>query len=90
LPAYSVSRSRVFRDSEPAQDVLLVPGETWHDQICRCRCDDNYHRTFLDWDDDMQHENQHHHIHHRHCRLFRLDYFLAGSAAFVAVGAAGA
>jgi hypothetical protein len=56
LPAYSVSRSCVSRDSEPVQDVLLVPGETQHVQISDHH-DDLCHHVFLDWDDDMQHEN---------------------------------
>lgn len=89
-PAYCVSRSRVFRDSEPVQDVLLVPGETRHDQIRHLRCDDTDHHTFLDWDDDMQYESLYHHIHHRHCRLFRLDYFFAGSAVFASTLVVGA
>ncbi len=89
LPACCASRSRVFRDSEPVQDVLLVPAETQHVQISD-RHDDLDHHVFLDWVDDMQHENQCRHIHHRRHRLSRLDYFLAGSAAFVATGAAGA
>ena len=89
LPAYSVSRSRVFRDSEPVQDVLLVPGETQHGQISYHR-DDLDHHVFLDQDDDMQHEHQDHHIHHCPHRLDCTDHFLAGSAAFVATGAAGA
>jgi hypothetical protein len=44
----------------------------------------------LDLDDDMQHEDQCHHIHHCRRRLFRLDYFFAGSAVFVSTLAAGA
>lgn len=38
----------------------------------------------------MQHEDQCHHIHYRRRRLFRLDYFFAGSAVFVSTLAAGA
>jgi hypothetical protein len=40
--------------------------------------------------DDMQHEDQCHHIHYRRRRLFRLDYFFAGSAVFASTLAAGA
>ncbi len=89
LPAYSVSRSCVSRDSEPVQDVLLVPGETQHVQISDHH-DDLCHHVFLDWDDDMQPERQDHHIHHCPHRLDCTDHFLAGSAAFAATGAAGA
>jgi hypothetical protein len=38
----------------------------------------------------MQHEDQCRHIHHCRRRLFRLDYFFAGSAVFVSTLAAGA
>jgi len=38
----------------------------------------------------MQHENQYYHIRHCPHRLDCTDHFLAGSAAFVATGAAGA
>ena len=48
-----------------------------------------YYHTVLDLGDDMQHEDRCHHIHHR-CRLFRLDYFFAGSAVFAASLIAGA
>jgi hypothetical protein len=44
----------------------------------------------LDWGDDTPHEDQCRHIHHRRCRLFRQDYFFAGSAVFVSTLAAGA
>jgi hypothetical protein len=44
----------------------------------------------LELDDDMQHENRCHHIHHCRRRLFRLDYFFAGSAVFVSTLVAGA
>jgi hypothetical protein len=44
----------------------------------------------LDLDDDMQHEALCRHIHHRRRRLFRLDYFFAGSAVFVSTLATGA
>jgi len=44
----------------------------------------------LDLDDDMQHENQCHHIHHRRRRLFQMDYFFAGSVVFAASLVAGA
>ena len=47
LPTCCVSRSREFHDSELVQDVLLVPGETRHDQIIYHR-DDNDHHIFLD------------------------------------------
>ena len=93
LPACCVSRSRVFRDSEPVQDVLLEPIETEHDQIRHPCGDDTDRHIFLDWVDDMQHENQCRHTRHPRrylARLTRLNYFLAGSAAFVATGAAGA
>jgi hypothetical protein len=82
----------VFRDSEPVQDVLLVLGETEHDQISYHHEDPDHH-VFLDWDDDMQHENPCRHTRYprRHLiRLARQNYFLAGSAAFAATGAAGA
>ena len=58
LTAYCVFKPREFHDSEPVQDVLLVPGETEHDRICRYHYDNNDHHIFLDRDDDMQHENQ--------------------------------
>ena len=83
-------KPREFHDSEPVQDVLLEPIETEHVRIRHLRGEDTDRHTFLDWVDDMQHENQCRHIHHRRHRLSRLDYFLAGSAAFVATGAAGA
>jgi len=44
----------------------------------------------LESGDDMQHEDRGHHIHHRHHRLFQMDYFFAGSAVFAAAGTAGA
>jgi hypothetical protein len=44
----------------------------------------------LDLADDMQHEDQCHHIHYRRRRLLRLDYFFAGSVVFVSTLAAGA
>jgi hypothetical protein len=44
----------------------------------------------LDLDDDMQHEDQCHHIHHRRRHLVCLDYFFAGSAVFASTLAAGA
>ena len=86
-------KPREFDDREPVQDVLLVPGETEHDRICRYHYDNNDHHIFLNRDDDMQHENQCRHTRYprRHLiRLARQNYFLAGSAAFVATGAAGA
>jgi hypothetical protein len=43
----------------------------------------------LDLDDDMQHGDRCHHIHYRRRRLFRLDYFFAGSAVFVSTLAEG-
>ena len=93
LPAYCVFKPREFHDSEPVQDVLPVPGETWHDQIRHLRDEDTNRRIFLNRDDDMQHENLCCHTRHprRHlARQARLNYFLAGSAAFAATGAAGA
>ena len=86
-------KPREFDDREPVQDVLLVPGETEHDRICRYHYDNNDHHIFLNKDDDMQHENPCHHTRHprRHlARQARLNYFLAGSAAFAVTGAAGA
>jgi len=44
----------------------------------------------LELDDDMQHENRCHHIHHRRRHLVCLDYFFAGSAVFASTLAAGA
>jgi hypothetical protein len=38
----------------------------------------------------MPHEDQYRYIHHRRRRLFRLDYFFAGSVVFVSTLAAGA
>ena len=57
LPACCVPRSRVFRDSEPVQDVLLVPGETQHVQIS------DHHD---DLDRHHHHGHDHHHQHHDH------------------------
>jgi hypothetical protein len=89
--ACCVSRSRVFRDSEPVQDVLLVPGETQHGQTrYHLQSDNPCHHVFLDWDDDMQPEHQGHHIRHCPHRLDCTDHFLAGPAAFAATGAVGA
>ena len=86
-------KPREFDDSEPVQDVLLEPIETEHVRICCYHNENNDRHTFLDWVDDMQHENQCRHTRHPRrylARLTRLNYFLAGSAAFVATGAAGA
>jgi hypothetical protein len=71
------------------QDVLLMPGETQHDQISDHH-EDLDHHVFLDWDDDMQHENLHYHTRRCPHRLDCTDHFLAGSAAFDATGATGA
>ena len=89
LPTCCVSRSREFHDSEPVQDVLLVPVETQHGQISYHH-DHLDHHVFLGQDDDMQHEPQGHHIHHCPHRLDCTNHFLAGSAAFAATGAVGA
>jgi len=44
----------------------------------------------LELDDDMQHEDRCHYIHHRRCPLGQMDYFFAGSAVFASTLAAGA
>jgi len=43
-----------------------------------------------DLDDDMLHEDQCHHIHHRHHHLVQMDHFFADSAVFAVSLAAGA
>jgi hypothetical protein len=68
-----------------------MPNELVHNLKSHPRHDhDIDHHMALDLDDDMQHEDRCHHIHHRRRHLFQMDYFFAGSAVFAASLVAGA